>query len=336
MSDVALIGYGYWGPNLARNVNGHPAAHLAVCCDLDESRLAPVRGLYPQTRVTTRVEDIWTDPSIDAVIIATPAATHHALAREAMEAGKDVLVEKPLALNSRDAAELVDIASRRKRILMVGHTFLYNSCVLKIKDLIDGGRLGSLFYGYSTRVNLGRLQTDIGALWSIAPHDVSTFNFLLGSAPIEVSARGGAFLHSGIEDVAFLDMAYKGGFSAHVHVSWLDPGKVRRMTVVGDKKMVIFDDLDSEGKVRIYDKGIFKVGNAPIYGEFQYQLHSGDILIPRIDMSEPLRNEVTHFLECVQNRTAPLTDGKNGLEVVKVLEAAQESARQRGAPVRVA
>lgn len=332
MIDVALIGYGYWGPNLARNLHQLPACRLAVCCDLDQKRLDSVRALYPGLETTTDLRAVLDDESVKAVVIATPARTHFELVRRALDAGKHVLVEKPIAMNSAETEALIELADRQERVLMVGHTFEYNPAVLKIKSLMDEGALGEVYYIYSTRVNLGRVQEDLNALWSIAPHDISIMNFLLGAMPTEVSARGASYLSGKVEDVVFADLAYPNGVIAHIHASWLDPSKVRRMTIVGSKQMIIYDDIDPEGKVRLYDKGATRVYGNHVYGEFQYKLRSGDIFIPRIEMSEPLRNEVAHFIECIVEDKQPLTDGHSGLRVVRVLEAAERSIARHGAP----
>jgi len=284
----------------------------------------------------SRPQDVWNDISIEAVVIATPARTHFDLARAALRAGKHVLVEKPLTLNSRHAEQLIKLAQSQGRVLMVGHTFEYNPAMLKIKELMDQGELGEVYYAYCTRVNLGRLQPDLNALWSIAPHDISMLLLLFQQMPLEVSATGAWYLNSGVEDVVFVNLLFADGARGHVHASWLDPSKVRRMTVVGSKRMVVYDDLATEGKIRIYDKGVLIGGKHRVYGEFQYRLHSGDIYIPRLDMAEPLRNECAHFIDCIANGTRPRTDGENGLRVVKVLEAAQQSLKKRGVLVRVA
>jgi len=331
---VALIGYGYWGPNLARNFHQLHTCHLAAVCDQDLSRLAEVKRLYPTSHTTTNYRELLSDPNIEATIIATPAQTHHALVRESLLSGKHVLVEKPLALSSAQAKELIEIAARQKKILMVGHIFEYNPAVHKIKELMSGDQIGDLYYIYSTRVNLGRIQSDLNALWSIAPHDISILIFLLESMPLEVSARGASYLNKSVEDVVFVNLVFPKGIIAQVHGSWLDPSKVRRMTVVGSRKMIVYDDVDDEGKVKVYEKGVYRKGD-DIYGEFQYKLHSGDIHIPKIDMTEPLRNECSHFIECIQQGKKPLTDGENGLRVVRVLEAAQKSLENRGAVVEI-
>ena len=335
MSDpvrVGLIGCGYWGPNLARNLHQIPQAKLVACCDLDPQALAKMRMLYPHAATTPDYRDLLTDPDIEAVVIATPARSHYVLTREALEAGKHVLVEKPLAMSSQEAEALIALAEERKRVLMVGHIFEYHPAVRKIKSLIDEGELGQVYYIYSTRVNLGRVQSDINALWSIAPHDISILIYLLGTVPESVCAHGGTFLNGVVEDVVFLVLSFPGDVLGHVHVSWLDPSKVRRMTVVGSRRMVVYDDVADEGKIKIYDKGVYRKGE-DIYGEFQYRVHSGDIFIPKLDMTEPLRIECLHFAECVREGKRPQTDGSNGLQVVRVLEAAQASLEQGGASV---
>ena len=331
---VALVGCGYWGPNLARNFHQLPDAELVACCDLDLETLRQMEALYP-ARVTSDFDAILSDPEIEAVALATPAGTHYELARQLLLAGKHLLVEKPLTTSSAEAEELISLARQKERVLMVGHVFEYNPAVLKIKDLIDDGQIGEVYYLYSNRVNLGRVQSDINALWSIAPHDISIALFLLEQMPTQVSARGAAYLNGRVEDVVFVTMFFPSDVMAHVQASWLDPSKVRRMTVVGSEKMIIYDDVASEGKVKIYDKGVYRKGDA-IYGEFQYRIHSGDITIPKINMSEPLRNECAHFVECVRSGATPRTDGENGLRVVRVLEAAQISLSGGGETVRLA
>ncbi len=326
---VALVGCGYWGPNLARNFHQIADSCLVACCDLDERALSKMRPLYPNTRMTTDFESICRDEDVDAIAIATPARSHHALTKAALQSGKHVLVEKPLALSSQEASELVALAEARGCVLMVGHVFQYNPAVRYIKQLIVNGELGQIYYLYSTRVNLGRVQSDINALWSIAPHDISILLYLLESEPEWVSACGATYLTRGVEDVVFVDLGFPGGILAHVHVSWLDPSKVRHMTIVGSKQMVVYDDVADEGKVRLYEKGVYRK-DEPGFGEFQYRVHSGAIIIPRIDLVEPLRLECQHFVECIKEKRRPETDGVHGLQVVRVLEAAQASLKQDG------
>jgi len=329
---TALIGYGYWGPNLARNLYQNRSARLSLICDSAAERLADVARLYPGVRTSDDAAAVFSDPDIEAVVIATPVRTHYALARAALERGKHVLVEKPLALSAAECSDLIALARSRHRTLMVGHTFEYNPAVLKIKEFIEKGEIGQVYYIYSNRVNLGRVQRDVNVLWSIAPHDVSILLYLLGTMPLQVSARGATFLSEGIEDVVFMTLTFPNNILAHVHASWLDPSKVRRMTIVGSRKMIIYDDVDPEAKIKMYDKGVYRKGD-PIYGEFQFRLHSGDIYIPKIDMSEPLQIECAHFVECVRSGQQPRSDGESGRRVVSVLEAAQQSLASGGVPV---
>lgn len=330
---IGIIGYGYWGPNLARNFHQLPDARLVACADSDETRRAEAGRLYPLQQVAADYRELLANPTLDALVIATPAHSHFGIVRAALEAGKHVLVEKPLAMSSAEARALIESARRSDRVLMVGHTFEFNPAVLRIKELLDEGALGELFYVYSNRVNLGRVQRDINALWSIAPHDISILLFLLNAMPLSISARGGAFLSAGVEDVVFCLLRFPKNVIAHVHASWLDPSKTRQMTLVGSEKMIVYDDVDPEAKLKIYDKGLYKRGDA--FGEFQLRVRSGDLYIPRIDLTEPLRNECAHFLECIREHKTPRTDGENGLRVVRVLEAAQESLEQNGVTVDI-
>ncbi len=331
--NVAVIGCGYWGPNLARNFHQLKSARLSALCDADANRLQEVAALYPYAQPLTRFDEVLHD-GVAAVAIATPARTHFALAKRALEHGKHVLVEKPLAMSACEVEELIALAAAQRVTLMVGHTFEYNPAVQKIKDLVGVGHIGQLYYIYSNRVNLGRVQSDVNALWSIAPHDISIVLYLLDTMPTEVSARGACYINQQIADIVFLTMTFPNNVLVHVQASWLDPSKTRRMTIVGSEKMIVYDDVDNEGKVKIYDKGVYRKGD-PNFGEFQYRVHSGDIHIPRIDMSEPLANECAHFVECVLTGRTPRTDGANGLRTVRVLEAAQQSLEMDGATVRL-
>ena len=333
-SKIGVIGAGYWGPNLIRNFYQLPTAELTWCCDCDETKLSRLLEFYPGVRGTPSYSDLLNDPALEAVVIATPARTHHALAHQALTAGKHVFVEKPLAMSSAEARDLIALAESQGRVLMVGHIFEYNPAVLHIKSLLQAGEVGDVYYLYSNRVNLGRVQSDINVLWSIAPHDISILLFLLGTMPETVSARGGMYLNGQVEDVVFVTMSFPDNILGHVQASWLDPSKTRRMTIVGSKRMIIYDDVADEGKVKIYDKGVYRKTDDH-YGEFQYKVHSGDIYIPKIDMTEPLRNECAHFVECIQEGKTPLTDGLNGLRVVRVLEAAQLSLDRDGAIVHL-
>lgn len=328
---IGLVGYGYWGPNLARNFHQLPEAWLTACADADPARLAEAARLYPFTQTTTDYRELLDNPALDAIVVATPARSHYEIARAALEHDKHVLVEKPLAMTTNQVRDLAGCARASDRTLMVGHTFEYNPAVWKIKELLTSHALGDLYYVYSNRVNLGRVQLDINALWSIAPHDISILLYLLDALPLAVSARGATYVSEKIEDVVFVLLTFPNNVIAHIHASWLDPSKTRQMTLVGSEKMIVYDDVDPEAKLKIYDKGVYKRGAA--YGEFQLRVHSGDIFIPRIDMTEPLRNECRHFVDCILNHKEPQTGAENGLRVVSVLEAAQRSLEQSGASV---
>lgn len=333
VTSIGLIGFGYWGPNLARNFHALPNADLSAIADANPKRLQKARTLYRSTRFYEHFNDLLAS-DVEAVAIATPARSHYPLTRAALEAGKHVFVEKPLAMSVQEAEALVELAKTRGRVLMVGHVFEYNPAVRYIKQLLDEGGIGELYYLYSTRVNLGRIQTDINALWSIAPHDISILIYLLGQMPEAVSARGARYLHGQVEDVVFLTLTFPGGVLGHVHASWLDPSKMRRMTVVGSERMIIYDDLSAEGKVKVYDKGVIRATD-PQYGEYQYRLHSGDIAIPKLPLLEPLRVECEDFVAAIQTGSQPLADGADGLRVVRVLQAAQASLEQDGISVAV-
>jgi predicted dehydrogenase len=330
---VALVGYGYWGPNLARNFHQLAETELAYVVDASTAAQEKARQLY-HCGTASALEDVLGDASLDAVVIATPARTHFALAQAALLAGKHVLVEKPLTMDLAEGRALTELAAARGLTLMVGHVFEFNPAVRYIKAAIDSGELGDLYYLYSRRVNLGRVQSDVNALWSIAPHDISIALHLLGQMPQTVRCQGASCLNGQVEDVIFLTMHFGDNLFCHVHASWLDPSKTREMTVVGSRKMIVYDDVSAEGKVRVYDKGAFRKGEVT-YGDFQYKLHSGDILIPRLDMREPLQDECAHFAACVRSGAQPLTDGDNGLRVLQVLTAGQRSLDRGGDLVSV-
>ncbi len=332
---LALVGTGDWGANLLRNFAALPAARVVAVCDADPARLGRARAVVPQAVAVAEAKALLDVPGLEAVVIAAPAPAHAPLARLFLEAGKDVYVEKPFTLDVAAAEELVALAETLGRVLMVGHLLIHHPAVKKLKALVDQGELGRVHYVYSQRVNLGKVRRDENALWSFAPHDLSVMLHLLGGEPVEVSARGAAFLQPGVEDVVFASLAWADGRMAHAHVSWLDPHKVRRFTVVGSRRMAMFDDMEPAEKVRIFDRGV-----DPAPGEFvdfarAMTVRQGDVLIPRIDGAEPLRLECQHFVDCVRSRQAPLTDGRDGLRVVRVLAAAQASLEAHGAPVRL-
>jgi len=334
---LGLIGTGAWGRNLLRNLLNMKGAELRICCDSNNDRCTTALNGARDINHTTDPEDIFTNPEIDAVVIATPAPTHFALAMRALESGKDVYVEKPMTLRLDDAIELVEFAESHDRILMVGHLLEYHPGVLKMKELLDSGELGDPYYIYSERVNLGKIRQDENSLWSFAPHDISVILHLLREEPVEVAATGAAYIQDGIEDVVFLWMRFSDDKLAQVHVSWLDPHKIRRTTLVGSKRMVVFDDMNSAEKIRIYDKGVDGLGkNGKFVGYAEsLSLRFGEVTIPTLKHAEPLKVECAHFVECVENHTQPRSDGRDGLRVVRVLDAAQRSLKNGGAPVKL-
>jgi predicted dehydrogenase len=316
---VGVAGLGYWGPNLARNFASLPGCELRWCCDADVAARARHQGSHPDTRFTSRFEDLLEDDGLDAIVLATPVPTHAELAVRILEAGKDCFVEKPLAQSVADAERVVEAVG--DRILMVGHLLMYHPGVSALKDLADAGELGEIHYIYGNRLNLGQLRADENALWSLGAHDVSVVLHLAGEEPYELDARGESYMREGIEDVVFGFMRFPSGLAAHLHLSWLDPHKERRFTIVGSKRMATFDDMDLERKLTVYDKGFDE--SSASYGE--YITRSGDIWSPRVPNIEPLRLECEHFLECVRTRSQPRSDGQNGLRVVRVLEGLQDA-----------
>ena len=330
---LAQVGTGDWGANLVRNFAALPGAELRLLCDTDPERLSRASRVAPAARTTARPDDVAADGEVQAVVVAAPAASHYELAKQFLIAGKDVYVEKPMTLRADEAEELVQLADQGRRVLMVGHLLLYHPAVQRLAQLLADDELGPLRYVYSQRTNLGKVRRDENALWSFAPHDLAVLLHLIGQEPTDVSARGEAFLQEGVEDVVFLDLRFPGGQLGHVHVSWLDPHKVRRFTVVGAKKMAVFDDQEPTEKLRVYDKGV-DAGEFVDYAR-ALAVRSGDIWIPRLDATEPLKLECRHFVECVRERKTPVTDGREGLRVIRVLEAATVSLSQGGAPVRL-
>jgi len=318
---VAVVGLGYWGPNLARNFAALPGCELAWCCDASEANRERFAPSFPGARFTADLDELLADESLDAVALATPVPTHAALAQRVLQAGKHCFVEKPLAQSVADAEAAVAAAKDAGRVLMVGHLLEYHPGVIKLKELIDEGELGRVLYIYGNRLNLGKLRADENALWSLGAHDVSVLLRLAGEVPEEVQARGESYLREGVEDVVFCFLRFPSGLAAHLHLSWLDPHKERRFTVVGEGRMATFDDMAAEGKITVYDKGFDE--RTESYGE--YITRSGDIWSPRLSNEEPLRTECRHFLDAIREGTAPRSDGESGLRVVRVLEALQQS-----------
>ena len=333
MVRIGVAGLGAWGWNVARSFAELRECELVTCCDIDPKRTAAAARAWPSTTVATDLSEMLIRNSIDAVVISSPAVTHYALARQALLADKDVFIEKPFTLNVAHAEELAELAEKRQRVLMVGHLLEYHPVVRRLRTMIQNGELGEVYYIYTQRVNLGRIRGDENALWSFAPHDLSQIMYILGMEPTDVSARGQSFIQDGIEDVVFLSLFFENRIMAHVHLSWLDPHKVRKTTIVGTHKMAVFDDTEASEKLKIYNNHA-EVPTIRNYGD-SIQVRFGDILIPRVDMSEPLKIECQHFLECVQKRSTPLSDAYDGLRVIRILEAAQQSMEQDGVPVQI-
>jgi predicted dehydrogenase len=318
---VAVAGLGYWGPNLARNFAAIPGCELRWLCDASEEARTKVGQSHPSAQLTGDLQEVLADPDLDAVVLATPVPTHADLAVAVAQAGKHCFVEKPLATSAADAQRAVAAAEQAGRILMVGHLLEYHPAVERLKDLIDSEELGNLYYIYGNRLNLGKLRADENALWSLGAHDVSVALYLIGEEPVECEAKGAAYVREGVQDVVFCFLRFPSGAVAHLHLSWLDPHKERRITVVGSRRMATFDDMLIEGKLTVYDKGFDE--DTRSWGE--YIARSGDIFSPRIPNREPLRLECEHFVECVRTGTTPRSDGYSGLRVVRVLEQLQQS-----------
>lgn len=332
---VGVIGCGYWGPNLIRNFVEIPDAELSAIADLDQERLESIKKRYPQIPIATQDFTELFQLELDAVVIATPPQTHFYIAKQCLEHGLDVLIEKPITLDGGEAQQLVDLAKQLDRVLMVGHTFEFNSAVIALKEMITSGELGDIYYIDAVRASLGLFQMRANVVWDLAPHDLSIFRYLLEANPISVSATGNSCLQNGVEDVAYATYTFPNDILAHIRVSWLDPNKMRRITVVGSKKMAIYDDVEPLEKIKVFDKGVKAIRRTETYGEFQFAYHYGDVIAPYIHFNEPLRVQCNHFLDCIRTRKTPQTDGVNGLRVVQILEATQTSLKRNGAVVQI-
>ena len=332
---IAVIGCGYWGPNLIRNFIQSNRVQEIFCCDLDPKRLDRVKNLYPSVHVCSDYKELLHLSDLDAVAIATPVRTHHPIAREFLLQGKHVLVEKPLTHSYETALELVKLAEMNKRVLMVDHTFEYASAVNKIKTIVESGELGDILYLSSIRVNLGLFQPDINVVWDLAPHDISIILYVLNKVPVSVNCQGKAHYKPNIEDVATTSLNFENGVIAFIHNSWLDPNKIRKTTIVGSKKMLVYDDIETQEKIKIYDKGVEAPPYYDTFADFHFSYRYGDIHSPRIDDYEPLKKECDHFLQCIGEEKCPQTDGYNGMRVVAILEAASKSLKLSGMEVSV-
>ena len=331
---IGVVGCGYWGPNLIRNFYGLPDCELKTICDLDIQRLNHLKSLYPKAEISTEFQELISRPDIDALVIATSATTHYAMAKQALSAGKHVFIEKPMATSSAECDELVALAAAANLTLMVGHTFLYSAPVRRIKEIISRGDIGDIRYISARRLNLGLFQRTINVTWDLAPHDISIILYVTGLLPTSVNCQGNSHVTKGIEDVTSLCMNFESGVFATVQNSWLDPRKVREMTIVGSRRMIVYDDVQPLEKVRIYDVRVETPPHYDTFAEFQYSYHYGDSYIPYVKQEEPLKVECQHFLDCIRTRRRPITDGVHGSNVVRVLEAASESLRSHGTAIR--
>jgi len=330
MLRVGVIGHGYWGPNLERNFMTCPGSSVVAVSDLVEDRLLPLGKVYPNLRTTTNSNEIINDPSIDAIVIATPVSSHFDLASAALRAGKHVLVEKPLAANSEQAMQLIDEAAARGLVLMVDHTFVYTDAVRKVRELIATGTLGEIYYYDAVRVNLGLFQHDVNVIWDLGIHDLSIMDSVLPTKPVAISATGISHVPGQPENVAYITLFFPERQIAHIHVNWLTPVKVRHTLIGGSEKMILYDDLEPSEKLKVYDKGITVTRGPEDVYKMLVSYRSGDMWAPRLDNSEALQTEARHFIDCVQHQRPPETDGLSGLRMVKMIEAAERSLRMRG------
>ena len=330
---VGVVGCGYWGPNLVRNLRQAPDCHLKLLCDVSEQRLRHMNRLYPDLQTTTRFEDMLKDSEIEAVVIATPVRFHYEMAKACLNAGKHVFVEKPIARTVAESEELVALAEELGLVLMVGHTFLFSPAVRRMKEIISAGDIGQVQYISARRLNLGLFQKDINVAWDLAPHDISIILHLLEERPFSICCQGNSHVTRGIEDVTMMYLNFTGNRCAFIQNSWLDPKKVRQMTVVGSRRMIVYDDTEPLEKLKIYDARVEVPPHYDTFAEFTYSYHYGDAYVPYIKQDEPLKLECQHFLDCIRTGATPITDGDLGLEVVRILEAAGESLRKQGAAV---
>jgi predicted dehydrogenase len=335
MLNIAIAGCGYWGPNLIRNLRTTPGCKVWGVCDLDPTRLQHMLNLYPDIRVTTDFQEVVNNPEIDGIAIATPVSKHFPMALKALESGKHIFIEKPMASSTEECEILIDTAESRGLTLMVGHTFLYTPVVQKIKQIIDAGDLGEVLYISARRLNLGLFQKDINVAWDLAPHDISIILYLLGEEPVAVNCQGKAHLHPGIEDVTNASLTFRNGKFATIQSSWLDPNKVREMTIVGSRRMCVYNDLEPMEKIKIYDKRAETPPHYDTFAEFHYSYHYGDTYAPYLRQEEPLKVECSHFIECIQNGTRPITSGYEGMKVVQILEAISESLHSNGNQIQI-
>jgi predicted dehydrogenase len=330
---IGVVGCGYWGPNLVRNFSSLPECHLKMMCDVNEERLTHLRALYPGVAAETDYRHMLNGTGLDAVVVATSVRLHYPMAKASLLAGKHTLIEKPMACSSDECEELIEIAREKGLVLMVGHTFLYSPAVRKIKEIVDRGDIGDIRYICARRLNLGLFQKDINVAWDLAPHDIAIILHIMEEQPISINCRGTAHITPGIEDVTAMCLHFRKERSAIIHSSWLDPRKIREMTIVGSKRMIVYDDVAQQEKIRIYDARVERPPHYDTFAEFHYAYHYGDVYAPYVKQEEPLKAECQHFVECIRQGSVPLTSGQQGLELVRILEASSESLKKGGAPM---
>ena len=332
---IGVVGCGYWGPNLIRNFRFLPDCQLKLICDLSQERLAHLKMMYPEVRGTTDFRHMLNGAGLEAVVIATAVNTHYPMAKASLLSGKHTLIEKPMACSSAECEELIEIARKKGVVLMTGHTFLYSPAVRKIKETVEHGDIGEIRYISARRLNLGLFQKDINVAWDLAPHDISIVLYIMGEQPETVNCRGSAHITAGVEDVTSMCLTFRNQRSAIIQSSWLDPRKVREMTIVGSKRMIVYDDVAPLEKIRIFDARVERPPHYDTFAEFHYAYHYGDVYAPYVKQEEPLKTECQHFLDCIRDGVAPLTDGQQGLELVRILEASSESLKLGGSPVEL-
>ena len=335
MCNIAVVGCGYWGPNLVRNLNSLSEYNLKSVCDADAGRLSHMKRLYPAVRTTSDFDDLVMDRQLDAIVVATPVRFHYEMAKKSLLAGKHTFVEKPMARSSKECEELIALAKERKLVLMVGHTFIYSSPVKEIREIVESGELGELQYVSARRLNLGLLQKDINVTWDLAPHDISIILYVLGKEPVSVNCQGKSHIAKGVEDVTNMTLNFANGAFGIIQSSWLDPNKVRETVFIGTKKMLVYNDVEPIEKIKVYDKRVEIPPHYDSFGEFQYSYHYGGVYSPYIKLVEPLRAECQHFLDCIRTGAKSESSGAHGLQVVRILEAASTSLRNGGAQVAI-
>ena len=335
MIKIGVVGCGHWGINFIRNFEEIKESKIIIVSDVNEERLNFLKVRFPHLKFSLNYQDVLYNPQVEAVVIATPATTHFKIATQALYAGKHILVEKPLTISIEDSKRLIDLAYEKGKILMVGHTFCFNKGIHKLKEYISISEFGEIYYLHAVRTNLGPIRKDVNVLYDLVPHDIAIFLYLIEQMPLEIQANGRGYLKENIEDFVSLSLSFPNRIMANVYASWIEPCKVRKITVIGSKKMIVFDDVNNLETIKIYDKGVIKEKSYNTFGEFQLILRDGDVSIPKVELKEPLKIECQHFLKCIKENKQPITNGENGLKVGKILAAAQESLHKQGTPIEV-